>query len=61
MSQPADELVETLLGRIFAALSPADIQHFADVLARDPEGFALSLRGAVRGLLDDAIGQTRKE
>ena len=61
MSRPDDELVEHLLERILAAFTDDDLRHVADVLEQDPEGFALSLRGAVRGMLDDAVGQTRKE
>ncbi len=61
MTSPSDdELVERLLERILAALTDDDLRHAADVLERDPEGFTLSLRGAVRGMLDDAIGRARK-
>jgi hypothetical protein len=61
MASPSDdELVEQLLERIFAALTDEDLRHVADVLERDPEGFGLSMRGAVRGMLDDAIGRARR-
>lgn len=60
MSPADNDVIEGLVERILKALKPADHEHIANVLAQDPAGLALSLRGVVQGIFDDALGHAAK-